>query len=153
MLSHNGHVMLCSTVNDKVSAFWVLWVSLCRCLQVSEALAIISTTDFPAKWPSLLPDLVQRMGTNDFAAIHGVLVTANSIFKRCTPRFLFMLHQALLMTSDILHETARKHLRRQLYNCFCVVTTFCLLVMHNAQNLLRCLSSYGSGACSCAHIL
>lgn len=30
--------------------------------QLSEALSIISSHDFPAKWPSLLPHLVDKMG-------------------------------------------------------------------------------------------
>ena len=53
--------------------------------QLSEALSIISAADFPDKWPGLLPELVQRMGTpgaRDFPAVVGVLTTANTIFKR-----------------------------------------------------------------------
>ena len=53
--------------------------------QLSEALSIISAADFPERWPGLLPELIQRMGTpgaRDFNAVVGVLTTANTIFKR-----------------------------------------------------------------------
>jgi Importin-beta N-terminal domain len=50
--------------------------------QFSEALAIISKHDFPKAWGSLLPDLVQKMATDDFGVVHSVLLTANSILKR-----------------------------------------------------------------------
>lgn len=53
--------------------------------QLSEALSIISAADFPDKWPELLPELISRMGApgaRDFAAVVGVLTTANTIFKR-----------------------------------------------------------------------
>lgn len=50
--------------------------------QLSEALTIISNHDFPARWPSLLPELVERLKTDDVTVINGVCQTANSIFKR-----------------------------------------------------------------------
>ena len=52
--------------------------------QVSETLALISATDFPGQWPTLLPELVARVNVagSDYAVINGVLTTANSIFKR-----------------------------------------------------------------------
>jgi len=53
--------------------------------QLSEALSLISATDFPTRWPSLLPELVQRLGTRnnrDWIATAGVLETANTIFKQ-----------------------------------------------------------------------
>lgn len=51
--------------------------------QLSEALSIISNFDFPAKWPSLLPELVEKLrSATDPVIINGVLQTANSIFKR-----------------------------------------------------------------------
>lgn len=50
--------------------------------QLSEALSIISTHDFPQHWPTLLPELVSRLKAADLAEINGVLATANSIFKR-----------------------------------------------------------------------
>lgn len=50
--------------------------------QLSEALSIISTHDFPNKWPDLLPRLIQKLQTGDPATINGVLHTLNSIYKR-----------------------------------------------------------------------
>lgn len=50
--------------------------------QLSEALAIIGKHDFPAKWPALLPQLLEKVATGDLATVTGVLETANSIYKR-----------------------------------------------------------------------
>lgn len=50
--------------------------------QLSQALAIISSADFPLKWKELLPELVSKMGGGDYAVIVGVLETASSIFHR-----------------------------------------------------------------------
>ena len=51
--------------------------------QLAEAVTIISLHDFPANWSSLLPQLVQKLNsTTDFLVIKGVMLTANSIFKR-----------------------------------------------------------------------
>eukprot|EP00894_Picocystis_sp_ML_P003591 jgi/Pico_ML_1/54108/g4531.t1 len=51
-------------------------------VQLSEALAIISETDFPTKWPTLLPELSSKLGSGDYRIIQGALHTANSIFRR-----------------------------------------------------------------------
>eukprot|EP01027_Heterolobosea_sp_BB2_P009671 GEZU01014244.1.p1 GENE.GEZU01014244.1~~GEZU01014244.1.p1 ORF type:complete len:683 (-),score=211.25 GEZU01014244.1:922-2970(-) len=50
--------------------------------QLSEALAIISGSDFPDKWPNLLNELVSKFATKDFNIINGILETAHSIFKK-----------------------------------------------------------------------
>ena len=50
--------------------------------QLSEALSFISKTDFPDRWPSLLPELVTKLRTPDMGVINGVLETASSIFER-----------------------------------------------------------------------
>ena len=57
--------------------------------QISEALSIISSHDFPARWPSLLPELVSRLSasSSDYPLLLGVLQTANSIFKRFRHQF------------------------------------------------------------------
>eukprot|EP00879_Flechtneria_rotunda_P019331 GHRR01020303.1.p1 GENE.GHRR01020303.1~~GHRR01020303.1.p1 ORF type:complete len:890 (+),score=314.69 GHRR01020303.1:664-3333(+) len=57
--------------------------------QLSEALTIISSHDFPAAWPKLLPELVERLTAagDDLAATVGVCHTANSIFKRYRNQF------------------------------------------------------------------
>ncbi len=60
--------------------------------QLSEALTIISGHDFPARWKSLLPELCERLGSDDAAVVNGVLETANSIFKRCFLHPLIVQH-------------------------------------------------------------
>lgn len=51
--------------------------------QLSEGLAIMSQHDFPAKWQSLLPELVTSLrSATDYSVINGILQTANSIYKR-----------------------------------------------------------------------
>lgn len=50
--------------------------------QLSEALTIISTHDFPDKWPGLLPDMVTKFSSRDLHIINGVLRSANAIMKR-----------------------------------------------------------------------
>ncbi len=41
--------------------------------QLSEALSIICSYDFPARWPELLPELVSKLHSDDPAVIKGVL--------------------------------------------------------------------------------
>lgn len=55
--------------------------------QLSEALTIISGSDFPEKWPSLMPELLSKMGSGDTAVVNGVLSTADSIFRRFRGQF------------------------------------------------------------------
>lgn len=50
--------------------------------QLSEVVGVISQSDFPAKWENLLPELVSKFNSQDFHVINGVLLTANSIFRR-----------------------------------------------------------------------
>ncbi|VDM18146.1 unnamed protein product [Hydatigera taeniaeformis] len=51
---------------------------------LSEAIGLIGHADFPARWPSLLPDIIQRitqLGT-ELDSVQGLLYTAHSLFKR-----------------------------------------------------------------------
>lgn len=50
--------------------------------QVSESISLIAEVDFPQKWDNLLPELVKKFNSPDSAVVNGVLMTANSIFKR-----------------------------------------------------------------------
>ena len=52
--------------------------------QLSQVLAIISQSDFPAQWPSLLPDLTSQLmsPTSSHDTIVGCLSTLHSIFFR-----------------------------------------------------------------------
>jgi exportin-2 (importin alpha re-exporter) len=49
---------------------------------IAASLNIVSTFEFPEKWQNLLPDLVEKLKTNDFNMINGVLKTIDAIFKR-----------------------------------------------------------------------
>ena len=50
--------------------------------QLSEALSIISSHDFPAKWQTLLPLLIEKLKSDDQQLVNGVLSTADSIYHR-----------------------------------------------------------------------
>eukprot|EP00112_Aurelia_sp_Birch-Aquarium-sp1_P013550 Seg2879.1 transcript_id=Seg2879.1/GoldUCD/mRNA.D3Y31 product=Exportin-2 protein_id=Seg2879.1/GoldUCD/D3Y31 len=50
--------------------------------QLSDAISIIGREDFPEKWESLLPDMIQRMQSDANHEINGILQTAHSLFKR-----------------------------------------------------------------------
>jgi exportin-2 (importin alpha re-exporter) len=63
--------------------------------QISEALSIMSKYEFPQHWPGLLPELVARMRTDDLHVLNGLMMTANSIFKRYE---LFSFHKQLPWT-------------------------------------------------------
>ena len=49
--------------------------------QCSESISLIAAVDYPAKWDTLLPNLVQKFTSNDPRVVNGVLLTANSLFK------------------------------------------------------------------------
>merc|ERR1719391_486205 len=55
--------------------------------QLSQAIAIIGQEDFPAKWPSLVNNMVTKFQTGDFHVINGVLQTAYSIFEKYSIEF------------------------------------------------------------------
>jgi len=55
--------------------------------QLSQAIAIIGNQDFPAKWPSLVNDMVTKFQSGDFHIINGVLQTAHSIFEKYSIEF------------------------------------------------------------------
>jgi len=67
-------------------------------VQVSEALTIISDTDFPGRWPTLLPALLEKMegavnsntnvGGVDVDVLKGVLGTLESVFKRFRGQYI-----------------------------------------------------------------
>lgn len=56
---------------------------------LSEAIGLIGREDFPSRWPSLLPDIIQRiaqLGT-ELDSVQGLLYTAHSLFKRFVPTY------------------------------------------------------------------
>jgi exportin-2 (importin alpha re-exporter) len=38
--------------------------------------------DFPANWPTLLPEMIEKLKTQDFNVINGVLKTLHAVFKK-----------------------------------------------------------------------
>ncbi|CAL9767703.1 unnamed protein product [Musa acuminata subsp. burmannicoides] len=54
--------------------------------QLSEALAVVSSHDFPQSWPALLPELVASLRNaaeaNDYRAVNGLLAAAASLFSK-----------------------------------------------------------------------
>jgi exportin-2 (importin alpha re-exporter) len=50
--------------------------------QLAEAVTLIAKSDFPEHWPTLLPQLVEKLRENNLHVTNGVMLTANSIFKR-----------------------------------------------------------------------
>jgi len=52
--------------------------------QLGEAVRIIGQHDFPARWQSLLPEIVAKIAAagQNYAVVNGLLEVANSIFKR-----------------------------------------------------------------------
>ncbi len=50
--------------------------------QISEALTIISDYDFPDRWPSLLPTMLEKLNSSDLEQLNGVLSSIDSICRR-----------------------------------------------------------------------
>eukprot|EP01105_Mastigella_eilhardi_P025762 TRINITY_DN7113_c0_g1_i1.p1 TRINITY_DN7113_c0_g1~~TRINITY_DN7113_c0_g1_i1.p1 ORF type:complete len:965 (-),score=341.08 TRINITY_DN7113_c0_g1_i1:103-2997(-) len=50
--------------------------------QLSASISLIAKYDFPAKWPTLLPELVGQFQATDWMVINGALYTTASIFKQ-----------------------------------------------------------------------
>lgn len=50
--------------------------------QLSEALVSIGQNDYPAHWPRLLPELLEKLQLGDSHITNGVLETTHSIYKR-----------------------------------------------------------------------
>ncbi|KAG2526744.1 hypothetical protein JM16_003714 [Phytophthora kernoviae] len=78
----------CISANEKALVKQHLVELMCRMpetlqKQLIEALTTIGEYDFPAQWMDLLAQLVQKLQTEqDWAVRNGVLMTANTIFKR-----------------------------------------------------------------------
>ncbi|KAG0498247.1 hypothetical protein HPP92_002555 [Vanilla planifolia] len=71
-----------TVIKDRIVAVMLSSAALVR-NQLSESLSIISSSDFPQSWPSLLPELVASLrAETDYAKINGLLGAANSIFSK-----------------------------------------------------------------------
>ena len=55
--------------------------------QLSDAISVIGSEDFPEHWKDLIPEMIRYFTGNDFNAINGVLQTAHSLFKRYRHEF------------------------------------------------------------------
>ena len=81
--------------------------------QLSAALSIISTSDFPAKWQNLLPELIAKFtaqASRDYPTVNGVLLTTNSIMKRF--RYVFKSDELFSELNQFLpegHTLTRRH--------------------------------------------
>jgi exportin-2 (importin alpha re-exporter) len=80
-LPHPGHTHSQDQIKALLPGLMLSTPALVQA-QLSEALSIICSHDFPRQWPTLLGELVERLKTSDLKSINGVLATANSIFKR-----------------------------------------------------------------------
>lgn len=85
--------IICSDVFKHARLFYspvFVVFSLCICAhffsflfgQLSDAISIIGSEDFPDKWPGLIQEMVSKFETGDFNIINGVLRTAHSLFKK-----------------------------------------------------------------------
>ena len=50
--------------------------------QLAEGVSLVARYDFPDSWENLLPQLVNKLSSGDIHVIKGVMLTANSIFKK-----------------------------------------------------------------------
>ncbi|EFA77358.1 hypothetical protein PPL_12570 [Heterostelium album PN500] len=60
----------------------LLGVPLAIQSQLMETLAFIGELEFPTDWPTLLPELIEKIKSNDFNIVNPVLMTANALFKK-----------------------------------------------------------------------
>jgi exportin-2 (importin alpha re-exporter) len=102
--------------------------------QLSEALSIISSMDFPDKWRDLLPSLVKKLDTQDFKVINGVLETAHSIFRRFEYQFK---SDAVLAELKYILD----HFQEPLLKLFQVTSQLVQTHINNAGNLKVLFSS------------
>jgi exportin-2 (importin alpha re-exporter) len=50
--------------------------------QLGEALALMAASDFPERWPTLLPELLSMLNTPDVAVVNGILAACDIVFRR-----------------------------------------------------------------------
>jgi hypothetical protein len=82
-----GFILIQEQIKSLLTGLMVSTPPLVRA-QLSEGLSVISSYEFPAKWPTLLPELISRLEAGDAGTVHGVLETANSIYKRYRNQFM-----------------------------------------------------------------
>eukprot|EP01039_Chlorochromonas_danica_P003040 gene3040-3317_t len=81
--------------------------------QLAEAVSIISKYDFPHAWHNLLPQLVEKLQSDDIQLKKGVMLTANSLMKRF--RYVFRsdeLYSVLLICLQAFQEPLLKQFQQ-----------------------------------------
>lgn len=105
--------------------------------QCSESISLIASHDFPQKWDNLLPDLISRFTNPNWDVVNGVLLTANSIFKR----FRYVQRSDALY-SDILYVLQR--IQEPLTQLFTAITQQLDVHANNTQELTARLNALRS---------
>lgn len=88
--------------------------------QLSEALTIISSFDFPKDWPTLLPQLIEKLKIEDESVLNGVLSTADAIYHRYRGQFMSDELNEELQISQILVRPLLSVLQRLTAKCSAV---------------------------------
>lgn len=105
--------------------------------QLSAALSTIGEYDFPEKWQNLLPELVQKLSP-DWRVSNGVLLTANTIFKRFRHAF----------RSDELYKQLKHCLEQFQVRCCCLNCLRLEFILNSIETAVRfyetCHESIGS---------
>ncbi|RDD37617.1 Exportin-2 [Trichoplax sp. H2] len=55
--------------------------------QLSDTISIIGREDFPGNWLGLMPEILEKIKSNNLNVINGILRTAHSLFKRYRHEF------------------------------------------------------------------
>jgi exportin-2 (importin alpha re-exporter) len=105
--------------------------------QCSESISLIASHDFPQKWDNLLPELINRFGNTNWAVVNGVLLTANSLFKR----FRYVQRSDALY-ADILYVLQR--IQEPLTQLFTTITSQLDMHANNIQELTARLEALRS---------
>ena len=81
----NGVDKICQEDREFIKAEVIGIMTSCKVKiqkQFSEAVAIIGKEDFPEKWQNLMPEMISKLESDNFSVVSGILLTANSLFRR-----------------------------------------------------------------------
>ena len=81
----NGVDKICQEDREFIKAEVIGIMTSCKVKiqkQFSEAVAIIGKEDFPEKWQNLMPEMISKLESDNFSVVSGILLTANSSFRR-----------------------------------------------------------------------
>jgi exportin-2 (importin alpha re-exporter) len=71
---------------------------------LGAALSLISEHDFPAQWPALLPELIEKLRVADYGAVTGVLRTLHSITRKFQHEVTPEIEQSIVYVVENLAE-------------------------------------------------